>query len=45
MALKFNLAIRKYIAQKVRPLMTELLGEDKFIPETMMFGMSSKTIF
>lgn len=45
MALKFDLAIRKYIAQKVRPLMYELLGEDEFVPETMSTSYVARAIF
>ena len=45
MALKFDLAIRKYVGQKVRPLMYELLGEDEFVPETMSTSYVARTIF
>jgi len=45
MALKFDLAIRNYIGQKVRPLMYELLGEDEFVPETMSTSYVARSIF
>jgi len=45
MALKFNLAIRKYIAENVRPVMYELLGKEEFMPETMSTSYVSRTIF
>ena len=45
MALKFDLAIRKYVGQKVRPLMYELVGEDEFVPETMSTSYVARTIF
>ena len=45
MALKFDLSIRKYVEQKVRPLMYELLGEDEFVPETMSTSYVAHTIF
>ncbi len=45
MALKFDLAIRKYVSQKVRPLMYELVGEDEFAPETMSTSYVARTIF
>ena len=35
MALKFDLAIRKYVGEHIRPLMYQLLGKDEFIPEVM----------
>ena len=45
MALKFDLAIRKYVDQKIRPLMYELVGEDEFIPETMSTSYVARSIF
>ena len=45
MALKFDLAIRNYVANNVRPLMYELVGEDDFIPETMSTSYIARTIF
>ncbi len=45
MALKFDLAIRKYVANNIRPLMYKLVGKDKFIPETMSTSYVARTIF
>ena len=45
MALKFDLAIRNYVGQKVRPLMYELVGEHEFIPETMSTSYVARSIF
>ena len=45
MALKFDLAIRQYIAQNVRPLMYELLGDEEFIPETMSTSYVARSVF
>ncbi len=45
MALKFNLAIRSYISQNIRPLMYELVGEEEFIPEAMSTSYVARTIF
>ena len=45
MALKFDLAIRKYIAENVRPVMSELLGPEEFMPETMSTSYVARTIF
>ena len=45
MALKFDLAIRNYVKQNIRPLMYELLGEDEFLPETMSTSYVARSIF
>ena len=45
MALRFDLAIRKYVANNVRPLMYELVGKDDFVPETMSTSYVARTIF
>ncbi|HKI49467.1 MAG TPA: DUF3365 domain-containing protein, partial [Desulfobacteria bacterium] len=45
MALQFDLAIRKYVGHKIRPLMYELLGEDEFIPEAMSTSYVARSIF
>ena len=45
MALKFDLAIRSYVAGHVRPVMYKLLGEDEFIPETMSTSYVARSIF
>jgi signal transduction histidine kinase/DNA-binding response OmpR family regulator len=45
MALKFDLAIRKYVANNIRPLMYKLVGKDKFILEAMSTSYVARTIF
>ncbi len=45
MALKFDLAIRKYVANNIRPLMYQLVGKDKFILEAMSTSYVARTIF
>ena len=45
MALKFDVAIRDYIAKYVRPVMYELMGKDAFIPEVMSTSYVARTIF
>jgi two-component system cell cycle sensor histidine kinase/response regulator CckA len=45
MALKFDLAIRKYVGNNIRPLMYKLVGEDDFVPETMSTSYVARTIF
>ncbi len=45
MALKFDLAIRKYISQNVRPVMYKLVGKEDFMPETMSTSYVARSIF
>ena len=45
MALKFNLAIRKYIAKNVRPVMYKFLRRDEFMPETMSTTYVAREVF
>jgi len=45
LALEFNLAIRDYAANKIRPVMEELLGKDGFMLETMSTSFISRSIF
>lgn len=45
MALKFDLAIRKYIETNVRPLMYDLLGDEEFVRETMSTSYVARAIF
>jgi len=44
-ALEFEIAIRKYIGENVRPLMYELVGEEEFIPEVMSTSFVARRIF
>ena len=45
LALNFNLAIRQYVAETIRPLMFDLVEEGEFIPETMSTSFVSRKIF
>lgn len=45
LALNFDLAIREYVAEKIRPLMFNLLPEGKFKPETMSTSFVARNIF
>jgi two-component system, cell cycle sensor histidine kinase and response regulator CckA len=45
MALRFDLAIRTYLANRIRPLMYDLVGKDEFIPETMSTSYVARSIF
>ncbi|HUV78523.1 MAG TPA: DUF3365 domain-containing protein [Desulfobacterales bacterium] len=45
LALHFDLAIREYVAEKVRPLMFNLISEEVFIPETMSTSFVARNIF
>ena len=45
MALEFNLAIRDYAAEKIRPVMERLAGKDAFMPQTMSTSFISSEIF
>ena len=45
LALNFDLAIREYVAEKVRPLMFNLISKEAFIPETMSTSFVARNIF
>ena len=45
LALNFELAIREYVAETIRPTMFNLVGEGKFIPETMSTSFVARSIF
>lgn len=45
LALQFDLSIRKYVSQNVRPLMYKLVGNDEFIPETMSTSFVARSVF
>ncbi|MCJ7542283.1 MAG: PAS domain S-box protein [Desulfobacterales bacterium] len=45
LALNFDLAIREYVAGTIRPMMFNLVGEGKFIPETMSTSFVARSIF
>ena len=43
--LNFDLAIREYVAEKIRPLMFNLLDEGEFKPEVMSTSYVARNIF
>jgi len=45
LALNFDLAIRGYVADSIRPLMFDLLPEGAFIPKTMSTSFVARNIF
>lgn len=45
LALNFELAIREYVAETIRPIMFNLVGEGKFMPETMSSSFVARSIF
>lgn len=45
LALDFDLAIREYVAQKIRPLMFTLIPDGEFKPETMSTSYVARNIF
>ena len=45
LALEFDLAIRNYVGQKIRPNVEKFMGRDGFNPETMSTSYISKKIF
>ncbi len=45
LALQFDLAIRSYVKNKIRPIMYEFVNKDEFIPETMSTSFVARSIF
>ena len=45
LALNFDLAIREYVAETIRPMMFDLVGKGKFIPEAMSTSFVARSIF
>jgi PAS domain-containing protein len=45
MALQFNLSIREYVGNAIRPVMYEFVGDEEFIPETMSTSFVARSIF
>jgi PAS domain S-box-containing protein len=45
LALQFDLAIRKYVAESVRPFAEQHVGEDEFVSETMSTSFVARSIF
>ncbi len=45
LALQFDIAIRKYIGDEVRPLMEQRVGKDEFIPQAMSTSFVARSVF
>ena len=45
LALRFDLAIRDYFRESVRPAVTEVVGVDEFIPELMATSFAARSVF
>ena len=45
LALEFNLAVREYVAESVRPFAERLAGPDEFVPEVMSTSFASRSVF
>jgi PAS domain S-box-containing protein len=45
LALKFDLAIRSYVGDHIRPILYDLIGEDEFILEAMSTSYVARSIF
>ena len=45
LSLNFDLAIREYVAEKIRPITIGLVPEGKFMPETMSTSFVARNIF
>ncbi len=45
MVMEFNMAIRKYVAETIRPGVEKIAGKDAFIPEMMSSALISRSIF
>ena len=45
LALQFDLAIREYIAESIRPFAEQHVGREEFIPETMSTSFVARSIF
>jgi len=45
MALQFDLAIRKYVDEEIRPRVLKMVGDNEFIPEAMSSSFIARRIF
>jgi signal transduction histidine kinase len=45
LALEFDLAIREYVEEHIRPFAEQHVGQDEFIPETMSTSFVARNIF
>jgi len=44
LSLEFNLAIRDYVAEQIRPVLESLVDKEEFIPEVMSTSFISRAI-
>lgn len=44
-AMEFNLAVREYVGEEIRPVVAALIGHDDFIPEAMSTSYVSRNVF
>ncbi len=44
-AMEFNLAVREYVGDEIRPRFAALVGPDDFVPETMSTSFVSRSVF
>ncbi len=44
LTLEFNLAVREYVAESIRPLVASMVGKDDFIPEAMSTSFVSRSV-
>ena len=45
LALQFDLAIREYVAESIRPFAEQNVGQNEFVPETMSTSFVARSIF
>jgi PAS domain S-box-containing protein len=45
LALHFDMAIREYVGDKIRPLMEQRVGKSEFIPEAMSTSFVARSVF
>ncbi|MBP7936053.1 MAG: DUF3365 domain-containing protein [Phycisphaerae bacterium] len=45
LVMEYNLAVRAYVAEEIRPLVTSLVGQDDFIPKAMSTSYVSRRVF
>ncbi|MHC4926615.1 MAG: c-type heme family protein [Planctomycetota bacterium] len=45
LVLEFDLAIREYVAESIRPFAAQHISEDEFLPETMSTSYVSRSVF
>jgi signal transduction histidine kinase/FixJ family two-component response regulator len=45
LAMEFNLAVREYVSEQIRPILAGMLNKDEFIPEAMSTSFVSRSVF